>query len=445
MKSSLPPRQLYVCVTGGANDYYCALGTAPVRIGSGPDNDLCIDDRHASRNHCEIFERDGQRWVRDLGSTNGTYLDGSVVGEAALGLDSKLRIGATELAVRELPRDADLAKLSFGQMVGYSSAIRQFFNVLRSVASTQLSCLLLGETGTGKELAARALHEHSTRARKPFIVVDCAAVGPQFIEDKLFGHERGAFTGASSAVPGVFEEARGGTVLLDEIGELPLELQAKLLGVLERREATRLGSNTPIKLDIRLISATHRDPSKMARLGQFRPDLLYRIAEITLRIPALRDRKEDIGVIAQEMLRRDGHACTLSADGLEYLEQQDWPGNIRELRNVMRRAASLAKDAMIDRNLLLSLDDVTSELPRVPTLERLATSLVPPPASWLPISENPPPPEFELPLEEATETFRKAYVRYLRRRFGDDLNRAAAHAGTHPKSVSRLFRLYRAY
>jgi DNA-binding NtrC family response regulator len=437
-----------VYVTRGADSgRCCALGASPVRVGSGPDNDLCIDDRHASRNHCEIFTRDGQAWVRDLDSTNGTYIDGNRVLEAVLEHDTRLLVGATELSlrVRRNTLDSSFPSHTFGDMVGHSAAIQQFFSVLRSVASTSLSCLLLGETGTGKELAARALHEHSDRARKPFLVVDCASVGAQFIEDKLFGHERGAFTGASSAVPGVFEEARGGTVLLDEIGELPLPLQAKLLGVLERREATRIGSNTPIKLDIRLISATHRDPSKMAKLGQFRPDLMYRIAELTLRIPALRERKEDIGLLAEQILKRDGYSCSLSPDGVEYLQQQDWPGNIRELRNVLRRAASLAEDSLIDRDLLLNIDDVTSDIPFPDTWERVVPSSAPPVVSWVPPEGSSPPPEFELPLAEATESFRKAYVRFLRRRYGEDLNRAAAHAGTHPKSVSRLFRLYRVY
>ncbi|HEX6244690.1 MAG TPA: sigma 54-interacting transcriptional regulator, partial [Polyangiales bacterium] len=401
------------------------------------------------RLHCEIIARDGQHWVRDLGSTNGTFVDDQRVLEAPLAPGSRLRIGSTELGIRSAPSDEHElvpAHAGFGEMVGDSPATLQFFKALRAVAATNLSCLLLGETGTGKELAARALHEHSSRASRPFLVVDCAAVGAQFIEDKLFGHERGAFTGASNAVPGVFEDARGGTVLLDEIGELPLPLQAKLLGVLERREATRIGSNTPIKLDIRLIAATHRNPNRMAKCGQFRPDLLYRIAEFTLRVPSLRERTPDIGLIAQEIIRRDGHVNPLCADAIEYLEQQAWPGNIRELRNVIRRAATLAHGGPIDRKLLLNLDQATAQIQLPDGFAAAPASAPPPPTDRMDLDDpGSSPAGFELSLAEATEVFRKSYVQNLRRRFGDDLNRAAAHAGTHPKSVSRLFRHYRVY
>jgi DNA-binding NtrC family response regulator len=292
-----------------------------------------------------MFLRDGQCFVRDLDSTNGTFVDGARVVEAVVSLESRVRIGNTELCLHtppQLPRESASSAVTFGEMVGISKAAKRVFAALRSVSASSLSCLLLGETGTGKELAARALHEHSARAGKPFLVVDCPSVGAQFIEDKLFGHERGAFTGATSAVAGVFEEARGGTVFLDEIGELPLALQAKLLGVLERREATRIGSHKPIKLDMRLVAATHRDPARMAKYGEFRQDLLYRISEFTLRIPPLRERKEEVGPIALAMLNREGQARSLSADAIEYLSELPWPGNVRELRNVVERAVLVA-------------------------------------------------------------------------------------------------------
>jgi DNA-binding NtrC family response regulator len=443
VKASIAPAReptLALRVVSGVNrGSVCALGRAPIAIGGAASNDLCLGDRHVSRSHCEVFEQAGEYWVRDLGSTNGTYVDGHRVSEAPLTRSTRLVIGMTQIALEPL---ADgVVEEQCGDMVGSSPSMRQVFSALRSVAQSSLTCLLLGETGTGKELAARALHAHSARAQKPFLVVDCASVGAQFIEDKLFGHERGAFTGAHGAQAGVFEEARGGTVFLDEIGELPISLQAKLLGVLERREATRIGSHTPVKLDVRLIAATHRNPSEMAVRGEFRQDLLYRLSEYTLRMPALRERRGDIPAIAQAVLARDGSELSLSQDAAEYLEQQPWPGNIRELRNLMRRAALLAGGPVIDRTLLRTLEEATSviELPRgldsmrVPKQEN-ARAVEPAQGEV-----------FALPLAEATESFRRQYVAYLRQRFGSDLNAAAQHAGIHPKSISRLFRMYDAY
>jgi DNA-binding NtrC family response regulator len=457
-----------------------ALGTLPLVLGSAPANALCIVDRHVSRKHCELFVRDDAIVVRDLGSTNGTFVDGVRVLEAIVGLDTCLRLGATELGLFEttLPSLKSLGVgVTFGDMVGGSDAAQRLFASLRSIARSSLGCLLLGETGTGKELAARALHEYSGRAKQPFLVVDCASVGAQFIEDKLFGHERGAFTGAIGAVAGVFEEARGGTVFLDEIGELPLALQAKLLGVLERREVTRIGSHTAIKLDVRLLAATHRNLAEMSQLGLFRQDLLYRIAEFTLHIPALRERTEDIPLIAQTLLRREDSDQRLTTDAAAYLQQLQWPGNIRELRNVIRRASALARGPQIDRPLLLALEEGTAQIRIPPSFDLGASATLPivPPRTdgsrsdtlRAPAGEDDPfisgvvlqrpganggtqlgdalTPDFTLPLAEATEAFRTAYVQELRRRFGDDLNGAAMHAGVHPKSVSRLFRLYRAY
>jgi DNA-binding NtrC family response regulator len=435
---------------------FCLLDASPLVIGSSLTSGLVINDRFVSRAHCEVSLREGQCFVRDLGSSNGTYVNGARVTEALVGLQAQIRVGNTELGVVVAPQVAEEVG-SFGAMVGRSSAARRMFTALRNVAQSSLGCLLLGDTGTGKELAAKALHDHSGRAGKPFLVVDCAAVGAQFIEDKLFGHERGAFTGATSAVPGVFEQARGGTVFLDEIGELPMPLQAKLLGVLERREATRIGSHTPIKLDVRLISATHRNLAAMAANNEFRQDLLYRISEFTQRIPTLRERQEDIPLIAQAMLDREGHGRTLSSDALEYLQEQSWPGNVRELRNIIRRADALATSALIQRDMLESLEEVTAQIclpeglrdsPRVSAAPVPMRSQRPmqsraPTAGDAGIAVAPMAPrDFDLPLADATESFRSAYVRELRRRFGDDLNAAGAHAGVHPKSVSRLYRLY---
>jgi len=467
------------------------IGASPLTIGASPSNLLCLSDRRVSRAHCEVFTRGELCIVRDLGSTNGTYLDGVMIVEAVVSPGAKLRIGNTELSIE---RHADVGasaagpREQFGEMVGRSAASAQLFAALEQIAKSPMTCLLLGETGTGKELAARALHAHSARAVKPFLVVDCTAVGPQFIEDKLFGHERGAFTGATAPRPGVFEQAEGGSVFLDEIGEMPVELQSKLLGVLERREATRIGSHTPVRLDVRVIAATHRDLSMMVQYGVFRQDLLYRLSEFTVRLPALRERKEDIGLIAEAVLEREGFgARRLTEDAIAYLQSLNWFGNIRELRNLLRRAATLARGGAIDRDLIERLEEGTGEFqmlpeglvrfPRQASLppghrtsevdsqwadmlraresgavagERLGPhSRVPPgPGERAPAPPAVPPPAapetaaLALPLEQATDAFRMAYAQELRRRYGSDLQRAAEHSGLHPKSVSRLFRMY---
>jgi DNA-binding NtrC family response regulator len=495
IRSSLAPApQLQFClrVTHGAElGLLHTIGAAPVIVGTSASSDVCLSDRSVSRAHCQLFARDGECVIRDLGSTNGTYVDGVMVVEALVPVGSRLRLGTTELRL-EQQTGADRTRgemaCEFGELVGGSPAMTQVFGELQRVARTSLTCLLLGETGTGKELAARAVHAQSDRADKPFLVVDCAGVGPQFMEDKLFGHQKGAFTGATAAVPGVFEQANGGTVFLDEIGELHLELQAKLLGVLERREATRIGSHTPIKLDVRLVAATHCYLSEMVRRGTFREDLLYRLSEFTLRIPSLHERAEDIELIAQALLEREGFASRkLSADAVEYLQQLRWPGNVRELRNLLRRAAILTSGTIIDQQLLEDLAASTAEMyvPRdkldaamalasgsnPPTTLRPSTAPARPGGSGRPRTTpqpqvslafdsratqeldpkpeaEPVPPDcsqFALPLEQSIDSHRRAYMHYLRQRYGNDLQAAAAHAGVPTKSVSRLFRQYGAY
>jgi DNA-binding NtrC family response regulator len=460
---------------------FCELGAAKIAIGSAPNNALCLSDRHVSRQHCEIFMRGHHCVIRDLGSTNGTFVDGAQVHEAVLSPISRVLIGTTELALHRLGRVAEVTVATpdaFGDMVGRSRLMQHVFGALQSVARSSLACLLLGEPGTGKEIAARALHDRSDRARKPFVAVDCAAASAQLLEAKFFGYVRGAFAGAShQQAAGAFEEARGGTVFLDEIGELPVELQSKLLSVLEQREASRLGSDTPVKLDFRLVAATHRNLPELARRGSFRQDLLYRISEFTVRIPSLRERKEDIALLAEAVLRREGFARMLTGDGIEYLQELPWPGNVRELRNLMRRAAVLAPTPRIDRELLSGLDaaitseiqlpdelieDVSAGVRRSAALSAAPGSTAPagvapgaagntrapdrmPEASSGPTTLVPGASDqhaFDLPMAEATEAFRKAYLQHLRDKFGSDLEGAALHAGMHPKSVQQMFRIY---
>jgi DNA-binding NtrC family response regulator len=460
------------------------IGATPVIIGTSASSDICLSDRTVSRAHCQLIARDGECLIRDLGSTNRTYVDGVAVVEALIPVGSRLRLGTTELRLEQQTDALDArggAPVQFGEMVGRSKAMLQVFAELGNVARTSQTCLLLGETGTGKAMAARAVHAQSDRAARPFLVVDCAAVGAQFMEDKLFGHEQGALPGATAAVPGVFEQADGGTVFLDEVGELPLELQAKLLAVLERRETTRIGSNTPVKIDVRLVAATHGYLSEMVRRGTFREDLLERLSEFTLRLPSLRERSEDIELIAEAVLAAEGFANRkLAPDAIAYLQQLRWPGNIRELRNLLRRAAILTIGATIDQHLLDDLAASTAEMHLPPGFLREGLDASSLPATVRPVpsssrksagdskntlqpmaasldakstqeieaetqsegSLSPGGPEFDLPLEASTEAHRRAYMQHLRQRFGNDIHAAAAHAGVNPKSMARLFKQY---
>ena len=239
--------------------------------------------------------------------------------------------------------DAASNRLHLGGLVGQSAVMRDMFRQILRAAASEANILLTGESGTGKELVARALHENSSRAKEPYVRVHCAAFPEQLLEGELFGHARGAFTGAATAREGRFEAAHGGTLLLDEIGEVPLNIQVKLLRVLQEREIERLGENQTRKVDVRIIAATHRDLPAMVSRGEFRADLYYRLRVLPLHVPALRERKEDIPLLVSSMLaniltRHQGHDIQLSAEALDTLGAYSWPGNVRELVNALEYA-----------------------------------------------------------------------------------------------------------
>ncbi|MBI4871228.1 MAG: sigma 54-interacting transcriptional regulator [Candidatus Riflebacteria bacterium] len=252
-------------------------------LGTAPDNGLVLSDPSVSRHHAELVRGPEGLLLRDLGSTNGTFLGAHRVKEAFVGAGVRVILGRTVILLA--PAEGMLLafpseQTSFGELHGQSTAMRRLFGVLARVAPTEITVLISGETGTGKELAARALHASSRRATGPFVPLDCGALERELAGSDLFGHEPGAFTGAAGRRPGIFEQARGGTVFLDELGELPLELQPKLLRVLERREVRRLGASSYLSVDVRLLAATHRDLKAMAAAGTFREDLLYRVAQV---------------------------------------------------------------------------------------------------------------------------------------------------------------------
>ncbi len=339
------------------------LQNALVSIGTLPTNDLVITDTTVSRTHAEVEEKSGGYVIRDLDSTNGTFLEGLSVREAFLTPGSVIRLGETEIIFSPVEECIEIPTSnaeSFGELTGSSSPMQEIYGILERVSPTDVTVLIEGETGTGKELAARAIHRHSKRADGPFVVFDCGAVAPNLIESELFGHEKGAFTDAARFRQGVFELADNGTIFLDEIGELSLDLQPKLLRALDQREAKRIGSDKPVSFNVRVIAATNRDLEKEVKAGQFREDLFYRLSVVRVSMPPLRKRKEDIETIASDLLagisKEIGKKITgLSSEAGAALSAYAWPGNVRELRNILGRAAALCNGDRIEaRDLFLT-------------------------------------------------------------------------------------------
>jgi transcriptional regulator with PAS, ATPase and Fis domain len=319
-------------------------------VGTHESADLVLHDRTVSRFHCEISLTEGRATLRDLGSRNGTFVDGVSVVQAHLRSGSTLTVGRTQLRF-DLGTDHVRIPLSdrdhFGLMVGRSVAIRAAFAVLERAAASDATVLLEGETGTGKEAAAESIHRESARRDGPFVVVDCGAIPSELLESELFGHERGAFTGAIASRQGAFEAAHGGTIFLDEIGELGGDLQPKLLRALERREIKRVGTNKYSPVDVRVIAATNRNLRAEVNARKFRSDLYYRLAVLEVRLPQLRERMEDLPLLVEHILNSQGdtdrpEAAFVRAESfLAELARHPWPGNVRELRNYIERCLAL--------------------------------------------------------------------------------------------------------
>jgi transcriptional regulator with PAS, ATPase and Fis domain len=321
------------------------IGPAGLVVGSGEGCDVRLGDTLVSRRHVELRAEERGVRVIDLGSTNGTRLAGAQIRDVLLTADAVLELGRSSIGVRLLGQSLDLSlspRTRFGDAVAHSASMRHVFALLERAAQSDVTVLLEGESGTGKDVLAEALHRESKRRDGPFVVVDCGAIPEGLVESELFGHEKGAFTGAAQAREGAFELANGGTVFLDEVGELPLEAQPKLLRAIESRSFRRVGGAETRRVDVRVVAATNRRVRDMVRRGELREDLFYRLAVVHVRVPPLRDRAEDILPIAKRFLERaTGDAeARVPEDLARLLGAYPWPGNARELRNVVERFAT---------------------------------------------------------------------------------------------------------
>jgi DNA-binding NtrC family response regulator len=408
------------------------VGATRFRIGSHPGNDLVLKHRSISRFHLEIEAcAEGFR-VRDLDSTNGTWLNGVRIHDAYLPARAMLRVAQQPLEFALTGAEAEVPTSSqdaFHGLLGGSPAMREVLALLARAAASDVTVLLEGESGTGKERAAWALHAAGRRAGGPFVVLDCAALPATLLESELFGHERGAFTGAVARSDGRFREAHGGTLLLDEIGELPLELQPKLLRAIETKVVRRLGSTASDRVDVRLVAATNRDLAREVNRGSFREDLYYRLAVVRVTLPPLRARREDIrplvahfvrAALADDPARAEQTIAGVSEENWQRLEQLRWPGNVRELRN------------FIERTLVLSDGGLVADVP---------AATPPPPesgASRLAVDLDRPFTEQKHALAEA---FEREYLLGQLARHGN-ISAAARAAGMDRMNFKRLLRRY---
>jgi len=342
----------FVVVAGpDAGLRYVLDGTQAQRVlvGQGPACELRLADREVSRRHASLELVPGGVRIRDLESKNGTFVGSVRVHDAHLAGGELLRLGATELRVE---RAGDASKrqssdIAFGRVTGASLEMRRIYPLCAKIAAANVTVLVEGETGTGKEVLAEAIHEMGPRASGPFVVFDCTAVPPSLIESELFGHEKGAFTGATATRKGVFEQAHGGTLLIDEIGDLDLALQPKLLRALERSEVKRIGGDRSITVDVRVIAATRRDLDREVSANRFRDDLFHRIAVARVELPPLRARKGDVPVLARHFAEMLGASeSALPAALLARWEDYAWPGNVRELRNAVARFVALGESSL---------------------------------------------------------------------------------------------------
>jgi DNA-binding NtrC family response regulator len=391
--------------------------TDRVVVGTHDSASFRLTDRAVSRFHCELELGPREVMLTDLGSRNGTTVDGVRVMKAPVFDGAVIAVGTSKLVFKLADDRAEIPLAPtdrFGLMVGASTAMRAAMAELARVAGSDTTVLLHGATGTGKELAAESIHRESRRRDAPFLVVDCGAIPPELIESELFGHKAGAFTGATVDRAGVFEAAHGGTVMLDEIGELEPALQPKLLRVLESREIRRVGESTYRPIDVRVIAATHRDLREEVNTARFRADLYFRVAVVTVRLPALAERADDLPLLVDAILAQLGMTEHPLVDTLrtpsfrDRLAAHAWPGNVRELRNYIERCLVLRAPVPPNTGGVVAVDPPSAAEPLKVAREK-----------WLRVFEH-------------------AYLTDLLRAHGGNVTEAARAAGVDRVQLYRL-------
>ena len=413
-----------------------------ITVGTAADCDLVLRDDSVSRVHAEIRRYEDLYRVRDLDSTNGTFIREVRVIEAVLAPETEIRFGAARVVFapsRRLVEVRPLEETKLGLMVGVSPAMRRMFDFVRKVAPTDATLLLEGETGTGKEALARTVHLQSSRAGRALVVVDCSTIPRELFESELFGHERGSFSGAISCRKGLVEEASGGTLLLDEVGELPLDVQPKLLRFLETGEVRRVGASRSVSVDVRIIAATNRNLVEMVAEGRFREDLFYRLNVLPVTVPPLRERREDIPLLVRHFLATapfnrmaDGtcRVLDISPGALAQWNRYDFPGNVRELLNLLERSVALADSPIIE-----SLPQTEVSVRRARKFERpgLARACFHPGEELLGFKEA---------KDGLVAQFERAYLEDLLDRSGGNLAQAARSASMDRKHLRELLKKY---
>jgi transcriptional regulator with GAF, ATPase, and Fis domain len=398
-------------------------GVPRVLIGQSEVCEIRLTDREVSRRHAAVELQTAGLRVVDLASRNGTFVGSLRIGDAMLVGGERVRVGATTLEVCvERTRAQPLPRVpAFGGVIGFSPAMRRLYPLLGRLAKASVSVLIEGETGTGKEVLAESLHEASPRASGPFVIFDCTSVPPGLVESELFGHEKGAFTGAVATRKGVFEQAHGGTLLIDEVGDLDLHLQPKLLRALERREVRRVGGDRWIQLDVRVLAATRRDLDREVATGRFRDDLFHRLAVARVELPSLRERAGDVEVLAHHFWSELGEVHReLPPDLVRRWADYAWPGNVRELRNAVARFHAL-DDATFAESRESLRGVGASRTAKDPFIEELLKLELP----------------FGVARERWTEEFERAFVERLMSIHGD-VTTAAAASGIGKRHFQRI-------
>lgn len=396
-----------------------------ILVGTSPVCQVRLTDGTVSRRHA-AFEPTGSGGYRltDLGSTNGTVVDGTRIVEAFVRGGESVRFGSSLVQLEDgLPKTEPEplpSAMRFGRTMGASVAMRRLYPLCERLARTRIPAIIEGETGTGKEVLAESLHEVGG-SKGPFVVFDCTTVSPSLVEAELFGHERGAFTGAVSARPGVFEEADGGTLLIDEIGDLDLPLQAKLLRVIDRSELRRVGGQKTLRVDVRVLAATRRDLDKEVAGGRFRDDLFHRLAVARIELPPLRERHGDVALLSRHFVAEMGGGPEIVQLVAERFADYAWPGNARELRNLIARYVALGTDSHEPPVSLPPAPPPSAEAGRTDWLDHLVAESLP----------------FALARRKTLEEFQRRYVVAALARYGGSVAQAAKASGL----ALRYFRL----